>query len=264
MKLYDMFNVLSGFALLLFNFSCISREEKQQGLLTLEISERICKKRSTAKKCLSKDHAALWCAAEMLLLTAAAYLPAPTVNTLMGDLLKTRVNYYGMLVTAPLILFLCSVLLKTDPMKQIDMVTPGFPLALCVAKIGCYTAGCCGGVTGIMDVANPFTGEVGFPIQLVESAMALVLFVILLRVRKRIKPGCLYPLYMVLYSAQRFFTEFLRQEPNVFFVFKTYHFVCAAGVFFGLFEYLLAKECGQRLTNKLQEKWQAVGEKTGN
>ena len=73
-----------------------------------------------------------------------------------------------------------------------------------------------------------------FPVQLVEMGLAALIFIFLLVFKKKIRLGGMLPTYIILYSATRFFSEFLRCEPNLLFGLKTYQFLCILGVLYGI------------------------------
>ena len=149
------------------------------------------------------------------------------------------VPLYGLLLAAPILMGLVCFLMRIDYLAQYDLVTPAYPLALIFTKIACYFAGCCRGFAWDGGIYNPITKLTEFPAQLVEMAMALVLLIFMEFCRGKLKKGTMFPVYMMVYSGTRFFTEFLRCEPRVFHGFKTYQLLCLGGVLVGALEYLL-------------------------
>ncbi len=102
---------------------------------------------------------------------------------------------------------------------------PGIPLFHCFGRIGCFLAGCCYGIIYDGPLAVTFTnalsdanGPSRFPVQLLEAAINLVLFFLLLvytrvsKKRDRWKPLANFGLYLILYGIARFFLEFLRGD----------------------------------------------------
>lgn len=195
------------------------------------------------------SNTAFWAVTEILLISVLQYIPAPIMNRRFGDLVGTGANYYGLLLTSPLLLVTGCMFLRVDPVRQMDLLTPAFPLALSISKIGCFCAGCCGGIE------CAFLGGKAFPVQLLESAVAILLFAVLMFFRKEVKPGTMFPLYVILYSGTRFFSEFLRVEENVLWVFKVYHFQCVGGVLLGIaaLNFMLEYENYKQTAGKAQK-----------
>lgn len=127
--------------------------------------------------------------------------------------------FYGGLiggaVTALLGLIISGELKSAD--KVCSAVVPAIPVGHAVGRIGCFLAGCCYGAEydGIFAVTFPKAGVFVpvFPVQLLEAALNMVLFLVLLYFgrREKIKYELLY-LYMILYSLERFLLEFLRGD----------------------------------------------------
>ena len=190
----------------------------------------------------------LWVILEILLISYAQYfLPSNFVGPL-ADLTGTGANYFGILYTAPWILLLFCFLLRIHPLKQLDLITPAFAVGLFFNKIGCFCGGCCSGIPCSWGIFNVNGGTHDFPVQLVEAGLALGIFVFLLVWRKKAKPGTMYPMYMILMSGTRFFSEFLREEPNVFLIFKTYHILCLVGVALGVLAWFMVTKYGDKIT----------------
>lgn len=190
----------------------------------------------------------LWVILEILLISYAQYFLPSNFVAPLANLTGTGANYFGILYTAPLILLLVCFLLRIPPLKQIDLITPAFAMALFFNKVGCFCAGCCAGFECSWGMYNGNGGHVQFPVQLVEAGLALAIFVFLLVWRKKAKPGTMYPLYMILMAGTRFFSEFLREEPNVFLIFKTYHILCFIGVALGVLEWFMVSKYGDKIT----------------
>jgi len=220
-------NYLAAAALVMFNLLNIRRKKVLLGKRSQIQMLRFAKgdQRRFLVRLLSG--ATFWAVLETVVFSVLQYICAPLMNTRFGDLVGTGTNYFGLLITSPILMAAGCAFFREDIRRQVDLVTPAFPLALAVSKIGCWYAGCCTGK------ACDFLGGKFFPSQLVESAVAVVLFGVLLCVREKVRPGTLYPLYMILYSSVRFFTEFFREEENVFWIFKVYHFQCIGGVLLG-------------------------------
>lgn len=108
-----------------------------------------------------------------------------------------------------------------------DVFAPGLALGHAVGRLGCFAAGCCWGsecdlpwaVTFRNPEANELTGvPLGValhPSQLYESSGELLIFAFLLWYFLRIpREGTVIGWYLVLYSALRFFVEFVRHHDQ--------------------------------------------------
>lgn len=100
-------------------------------------------------------------------------------------------------------------------------VVPFIPLGHAIGRVGCFMAGCCYGAPyeGPLAVHYPHavTGlspEQGyFPVQLLEAALNLVIFCVLLLVRrKKRRPLRLLGAYIGMYGVVRFVLEFFRGD----------------------------------------------------
>jgi phosphatidylglycerol:prolipoprotein diacylglycerol transferase len=100
-----------------------------------------------------------------------------------------------------------------------DVIAPGIILAQAIGRVGCTLNGCCYGKTTSVPWAiiytNPSThGPVGIPVhptQVYEIIYNLIVFGVLLLLRKRIKPdGALFFIYLILYSVWRLGIDFIR------------------------------------------------------
>ncbi|MCH5298600.1 MAG: prolipoprotein diacylglyceryl transferase [Ruminococcus sp.] len=100
-----------------------------------------------------------------------------------------------------------------------DCFAVGIPLFHCFGRLGCFLSGCCYGIES--DVGFTATHAIvkscnyvnRFPVQLLESALNLIIFsVLLVLFRKRILTCKLIYAYLIMYSVLRFFDEFLRGD----------------------------------------------------
>lgn len=116
---------------------------------------------------------------------------------------------------------------KMPPLGTCDAFAPGLALGHAIGRVGCFAAGCCWGkpTTHFWGVTftNPLAHElVGTPLgqaleptQLIESAVELANFVLLMWMLKRKKfDGQIFAAYLILYGVARYFIEFLRDDPG--------------------------------------------------
>jgi len=110
--------------------------------------------------------------------------------------------------------------------KTADAFAPGVAVGQAVGRQGCFAAGCCWGEPTALPWGVEFTeaahritgvplGHALHPTQLYESAAALVIFLLLLRLHRRKRfDGQVLTAYAVLYGATRFVVEFFRDDPR--------------------------------------------------
>ncbi len=105
--------------------------------------------------------------------------------------------------------------------KVADIIAPSGAISLTVGRLGCFSAGCCYGSPTNLPWAITFRdpdslARLNIPIhptQLYESLGALLIFLILVFIRKRKSfDGQLFWLFIILYSVLRFFIEIFRDE----------------------------------------------------
>ena len=160
-------------------------------------------------------------------------------------------SFYGGLIAATATLWFYYKRKKIHPLIMADAIAPGLMLAYAVGRMGCHIAG--DGDWGIPNhLAKPIpwlpdwswaysyphnvlragieiTGctwddycyrllEPVFPTALYECVITLVLFSVLWRLRKKTSTiGRTASLYLVLTGVERFFIEFIRINPRLFF-----------------------------------------------
>lgn len=259
--LYDFLGTIGTVALILFNLLHYKQKKECLGLHSQNVLNFIEAKVPRLKVLVGIIFTIL----EILLVSYVQYNIPASFNRPFGNLVGTGANYFGLLYPVPFILLLYCILMRINPLKQIDLITPAFPLALVFAKLACFCAGCCSGIECSFGLYNHnvASGRVEFPVQLVEAGLALAIFIFLLFWRKKAKPGTMFPTYLILFSGTRFFSEFLRHEPEVFWIFKTYHILCIIGVVLGVAELLLVLKFGDKISqfdlfNILKKLFEAV------
>jgi len=183
----------------------------------------------------------------IIAMSLVQFFSGAVMNRVIGKITGTgRYNYFGFAIFAPLIFLIVCLKVKTKPLKTLDIFTPAYALSLVFFKLGCYVTGCCEGCDVDFMFLYPSGFKPLFPSQLLEAAVAVLIFVTLLKIRKKTPCGTMMPIYLMLYSITRFFTEFSRHESNTFFFLKTYHLFCIAGFVIGLAEYFVIKRIGKK------------------
>lgn len=196
---------------------------------------------------------------ELILFALILYLCTFT-NMAFGNLVGTGGNYFSTLFLAPIAWSLLSLILGANPLEQIDLATMFLPVYLFFVKLACFFNGCCWGIPWEDGLYNhhPYHPGRQVPVQAIECFWCLVIFAFLLWYRQKAKKGTMYPVYMMLYSATRFFSEFLRHEENVLWIFKTYHLLCIAGFLIGLAFYFFVAKFGNKMFTFIDKKHQKI------
>ncbi len=107
-----------------------------------------------------------------------------------------------------------------------DFAIPGLAIGHALGRIGCFLNGCCYGRPAgdaFCGIAYPpgcepgklFPGLPLYPVQLIEAAALLILWLVLLiAYPRRKKDGAVFALYLTLYPPVRFLLEYLRGDER--------------------------------------------------
>lgn len=185
---------------------------------------------------------------ELLIITLFQYVLAGNYNVWFGKIIDMGPNYFGTALIGPFMLAAVCFVLRIDIVKVYDLIAPSYAFGLIGAKFGCFCAGCCNGIEWEHGLFNHETGLVEIPVQLIEMSLASVIFIFLVFIRKKAKPGTLFPAYLILYSSTRFCSEFLRSEPDILGKLKLYHLLCLVGIAFGVVFLLIALIFGEKIS----------------
>ncbi len=127
--------------------------------------------------------------------------------------------FYGGLIGGSLVGIIFIYTKKLPLAIYADCASFCIPLFHCLARIGCFLAGCCYGIESTFgfSATNNTISTIGtvrrFPVQLLESAVNLIIFLIIYNLYKGKKlQSKLFFVYLSLYSIARFFLEFLRGD----------------------------------------------------
>lgn len=220
LSMYRMVDTLAGFTLL---FYILFQTDKYREYLPAAISDQ--KKRT------------VFSFIQLFIMSIVFYRLLLFVNRTFADwFTQENANYYGNLTAWLIVMTLFPVVFRVSPLKTMDLLTPGLPICLFVAKFACFFQGCCSG----FEMPNSWyfnqdTGRCEFPVQMVEALVALALLVFLRGYQKRNKiPGSIFPVYLILYAASRFATEFLRADlDNVLGPFDAYQIMSVVYILLG-------------------------------
>lgn len=131
--------------------------------------------------------------------------------------------FYGGLIGAMLVSLYYFRKHRLSFLKMADLFMPGVALAHTLGRLGCFAAGCCYGreapgfLLSITFPKTPFSlapaGAPLFPSQLVESAVELLIFFVLISFRRRKRfDGQIFLIYLALYGISRSVLEIFRGD----------------------------------------------------
>lgn len=132
-------------------------------------------------------------------------------------------SIYGAVLGAALGIWLYSRFRRISFGYFADVLAPGIILAQAVGRVGCTLNGCCYGIETDFVCAMVYTnpesnGPIGIPVhptQTYEIIYNLIVFGILLALRKRFRPnGSLFLIYLTLYSVWRVGIDFIREGTD--------------------------------------------------
>lgn len=116
---------------------------------------------------------------------------------------------------------------KLPLLATADVLTPALALAHSIGRIGCFAQGCCYGRPFSHGVTFPpeapasyHFGEVPVhPTQLYESFLLLLIFLVLLQIKKRkFFDGAVLVAYLGFYAVTRFIIEYFRADDRGFYL----------------------------------------------
>lgn len=135
------------------------------------------------------------------------------------QILSNGIVFYGGLIGALAAMYMYTSRYKLDKKLMFDYFAPAIPLFHAFGRIGCFLTGCCYGIEcdhlGIAFSHSEIApnGVPLFPVQLLGSALELVLFaLVVMYEKKHHKEGKAVFFYLLMYSVGRFFVEFIRGD----------------------------------------------------
>ena len=239
--LYSFFNFFGWVVLMVYNFLQLKPKKELLSPISLKIIES---KKPETKKII------LYCAiVETIILSSVQFFSGVEINKLWGKLITDGSdNYFGFALWATIVFVVVCALFRVAPMKQLDLYTPAYALSLASFKIASFCSGCCYGIEWEYGLYNAANNRVEFPIQLLELLVAICIFVVThIYGKKKHRVGTVFPLYLILYSATRFCTEFLRDDFPRYFGISTYHIQCLIGVIVGVAEMFFVVEVSNKI-----------------
>ena len=195
---------------------------------------------------------------EIILISICQFGLSAFSNSMLAKItVGAGANYFGTALFSPFLLVLILMLMRVNPLKQLDLITPSYAISLVIFKIACFMHGCCEGKPTKFGLYYPYNHQYEFPSQLLECFVALVIFFILLRLARRPRrvPGLMFPTYLILYSSTRFITEFTRANEPVVWQLQPYHLYCLAGILLGILEWLVLAKYGTKLSAYFEKRF---------
>jgi len=127
---------------------------------------------------------------------------------------------YGAILGAALGIWVYCKITKTKMGYIVDLMAPGIIIAQAIGRVGCLLNGCCYGTPTTLPWGLVYTDPQSFgfnggipthPTVVYEIIYCMIVFVVLMMLRKKLKPdGSLFTLYLAFYAAWRLGIDFLR------------------------------------------------------
>ena len=127
---------------------------------------------------------------------------------------------YGAILGAALGIWIYCKITKTKMGYIVDLMAPGIIIAQAIGRVGCLLNGCCYGTPTTLPWGLVYTDPQSFgfnggipthPTVVYEIIYCIIVFVVLMMLRKKLKPdGSLFTLYLAFYAAWRLGIDFLR------------------------------------------------------
>ena len=124
--------------------------------------------------------------------------------------------YYGGFIGAAIGIALFARFRKQPLLAMSDLAVSALPLGHALGRLGCFMNGCCYGRASTAWWAVFNADDYRHPVQLVEAAFNIGIYLLLLRsYRRRTTPGSVLALYLLTYPVGRFLIEFLRGDDRL-------------------------------------------------
>ena len=163
---YNFLNLVSFFVLVIYNLANV-KEKKHLLSYASQWSRNKIENSRFKNKVLSSYIP--WAITEIILISLVQFAFTAQINGWFGDLVGTDLNYFGLLFITPILLVAFCLLIGVNFLKQIDLITPAFPLALIFTKLACFGSGCCHGVFWEYGLYNETYSRLEFPRRIIFS-----------------------------------------------------------------------------------------------
>lgn len=160
--------------------------------------------------------------------TIGAKIPILLTYTSLADLLVGKSIVGGLLGGMAGVLLIKRLL--HIRLRLGNDIAPAAALGLAIGRLGCFFNGCCYGVPAAWGV-DFGDGQLRLPAQLFEAGFHLAAFLLLHRLRTRVRiPGILFKFYVAVYFLFRFLIEFIRVNPVYWLGLTIYQLLSLAGI----------------------------------
>ena len=124
--------------------------------------------------------------------------------------------YYGGFIGAALGIILFARLRKLPLLSIADLAASALPLGHALGRLGCFMNGCCYGLATTSRWAIFNADDYRYPVQLIEAALNIGVYLLLLRIYRRRKTnGMVLATYLMTYPIGRFLLEYLRGDQRM-------------------------------------------------
>lgn len=130
---------------------------------------------------------------------------------------NSGVVFYGGLIGSLVAIFMYCKIKKLNFWRYMDIFAPALGIVVFISRIGCFLGGCCYGNPTNVPWAIIRDGIPIHPTQIYSSLNGLILFFLILFLRKKErKDGFLALIALLYYSITRFIIEFFRHNVSFF------------------------------------------------
>lgn len=140
---------------------------------------------------------------------------------LISQIIMAGYSFFGGLVGGAIGAYIYCKQYKLPWWAFVNTVLPGLPLGLAIGRIGCFLAGCCYGkecdygITMNHSKIAPHNVKL-IPVQLLESLVGIIIFFILIRMKKK-EDSTMLLTFAACYGGARLVLEQLRYHPQTSF-----------------------------------------------
>ena len=124
------------------------------------------------------------------------------------NFINSGYSFLGGMLGSILVISLYCKRYKLDFINMLSNFTVIYPLIYSISKIGCFLNGCCYGIITINEI------NYKFPLQLVDSTIMLILFLILL-VKCNKQKNLVIGMFFIIFNIVRFLEDYFREFRNI-------------------------------------------------
>lgn len=166
------------------------------------------------------------------------------ISYLAGDILFKKIldigkDYYSIVYSTLILMIAVAYYFRRNIFQLLDLISPYFALHSYILKFCCFFHGCCNGYECSFGFYNVENEAIEFPVQLVEGFISLVIFFVLIFLRKKMKEGSSYPLFLIMYSIGRMAVSILRADDKIFGFITKYQIMSFVGLITGILIFII-------------------------